>query len=84
MTANELKVFLKEHRVPGKYYKIGGRHNHRICMEKTDSGWEVFFSDNRDKVGLTQYNDEASACKGMKDEIRKLMELVHGMTWAEK
>ena len=83
MTANELKLFLKNHRVPGKYYKIGGRHNHRICLDKTDSGWEVYFRDNKDKIGLTQYNDEASACIGMKKELRKLMELIHGMTWAE-
>ncbi len=83
MTANELKQFLKQHRVPGRYYKIGGRHNHRICMEKTDSGWEVFFSDNRDKVGLSKYLDEASACNGMKHEMKKLMEQMHGMTWTE-
>ena len=83
MTANELKLFLKQHRVPGKYYKIGGHHNHRICMEKTESGWEVFFSENKNKVGLTHYFDEASACAGMKNEMRKLMELLYGMTWAE-
>lgn len=83
MTANELKSFFKQHRVPGRYYKIGGRHNHRICMEKTDNGWEVFFSDNKDKVGLSRYLDEASACTGMKKEMKKLMEQMHGMTWAE-
>ena len=84
MTADELKMFLKQHRVPGKYYKIGGNHNHRICLEKVENGWEVFFSDNRKKVGLTHYIDEASACAGMKREMRKLMELLYGMTWAEQ
>ncbi|MBQ9065748.1 MAG: hypothetical protein IJ123_09915 [Blautia sp.] len=83
MTSEELKMFLKQHRVPGKFYKIGGRHNHRICMEKTDSGWEVFFSDNKEKVGLSRYNDEASACRGMKNEMNKLMKLMYGMTWAD-
>ena len=30
------------------------------------------------------YNDEASACRSMKNEIRKMMEMIYGLTWAEE
>lgn len=53
-------------------------------MEQTENGWDVYFSEKKDKVGLMHYNDEAAACKGMKNEIRKMMELIYGLTWAEE
>ena len=81
MTGKELKAFLKDHLVPEKLYKIGGSHNRRICMMKNKEGWEVFFSDKKQKVGLTRYQDEGSACSAMKEELRKLMELMYGVTW---
>ena len=84
MTGKELKAYFEEHLVPQKLYKIGGRHNNRICMEKTDDGWDVFFSEKKKKVGVLHYKDEASACSGMKNEIRKLMELIYGLTWSPK
>ncbi len=83
MTGEELKVFLKEHLVPSKLYKIGGASNHRICMQKNKDGWDVFFSEKKEKIGLLHYKDEASACRRMKDELRKLMELLYGLTWAQ-
>ena len=81
MTGKELKIFLKEHLVPAKLYKIGGHHNRRICMQKGEDGWEVFFSEKKNKVGLMRFPDEASACLSMKNELRKLMELMYGLTW---
>ena len=83
MTGKELKVFFEEHLVPSKLYKIGGRHNRRICMVHTPKGgWEVFFSEHRQKIGVMHFDDEESACQSMKNEIRKLMELLYGLTWA--
>jgi len=82
MTGKELKTFFEEHMVPSRLYKIGGAHNNRICMEQSGSGWQVFFSEHKQKVGLMSFKDEASACQGMKDEIRKLMEQMYGLTWA--
>ena len=82
MTGKELKKYFEEHLVPSRLYKIGGSHNHRICMEQTKKGWEVFFSEHKQKVGVLRFDDEASACQSMKNEIRKLMELLYGLTWA--
>ena len=81
MTGKELKKFLEDHLVPSKLYKIGGRKEKRICMEKSATGWDVFFSEHKQRIGLTHYRDEASACKGMLNEIRKVMELMYGLTW---
>ncbi len=82
MNAQELKSYLEEHLVPSKLYKIGGSHKNRICLDKTESGWAVWFQDKKEKIGVLNFVDEASACSRMKDEIRKLMEQLYGLTWA--
>ena len=83
MNTKELKQYFEEHLVPSKLYKIGGSHKNRICLDKTEEGWAVFFQDdNKDKVGVLNFVDEASACNRMKDELRKLMEQLYGLTWA--
>lgn len=81
MTGKELKAFFKDHLVPGKLYKIGGEHDKRVCMEKDKDGWSVFFCEKKQKIGLMRYKDESSACRAMKEELRKIMELMYGVTW---
>ena len=81
MTGKELKKYFKEHLVPDGLYKIGGSHNRRICMDQDSEGWNVYFSEHKQKVGLLHFNDEESACAAMKNEIRKLMEVMYGVTW---
>ncbi len=81
MTTKELKAFFQAHLVPSKLYKIGGAHNKRICIEKTGNGWDVYFKDKKQKIGIMHYLDENSACTAMMNEIRKLMELMYGITW---
>ena len=81
MTTNDLKVFFKEHLVPRKFYSLNGNHKNRICIEKTPDGWNVYFSDGKEKVGLLHFANESEACLRMRDEIKKLMEQVYGLTW---
>ena len=81
MTGKELQRFLKEHLVPKKLYKIGGSHKNRICLEQSKEGWDVFFSEKKRKIGLMHFNDESSACSAMKEEIRKLMQVMYDITW---
>ena len=81
MTSKELHTFLKEHLVPSKLYKLNGSHNGRICMDRAGDQWEVYFSDHKQKVGILRFEDEQSACLGMKDELRKLMEQMYGVSW---
>ena len=82
MTTKELKQYFEEHLVPSKLSKIGGHHKNRICLDKTADGWAVFFQDNKDRIGVMNFVDESSACNSMKDELRKLMEQLYGITWA--
>ena len=81
MTTKELKKFFKEHLVPSKLYKIGKKHDGRICMTKEGKTWEVYFMDHKEKVGLMKFSDENSACLRMKDELRKIMESIYEITW---
>ena len=81
MTGKELKQYFEEHLVPRKLYKIGGKHHNRICLEQSGNGWDVYFSEHKEKIGVTHYDDETSACFGMRNEIRKLMEILYGMTF---
>ena len=81
MTTEELKEFFNEHLVPRKFYSLKGNHKNRICIEKASDGWNVYFSDQKEKVGLLHFANESDACQRMKDEIKKLMEQVYGLTW---
>ena len=82
MTVKELKQFFNEHLVPSKLYALrGGHHKNRICLGKTSDGWELYFSDKKQKIGLMHFKTENEACQKMKEEILKIMEQVYGMTW---
>lgn len=81
MNVKELKKFFKEHLVPSKLYTIGKEHNGRVCMTKSGDFWEIFFLDHKEKIGLMRFTDENIACQKMKEELRKLMESIYGITW---
>ena len=76
MTIAELKSFLAEHLVPAKLYQIGGASDGRICLEKQNDLWEVFFCDKANKIGTLFFKDEKSACSRMLQELSKVMNLL--------
>jgi len=76
---NELKEFLKAHLVPSRIYNLKGARNARICMEKAANGFDVFFSDHRQKVGLLHFATESEACRAMIGEIQKVMQVMYGL-----
>ncbi len=82
MNTKELKDFFKTHLVPNKLYKLDGKQNKRICMEKNGNGWDIYFCDGNNKIGLIHVKTEFEACRVMKEEIRKLMVSLYGVTWA--
>ncbi len=82
MTAKELKKFFKEHLVPSSMYNLkGGNHTNRICLAKSKNGWEVYFSEKKNKIGLMQFATESEACLRMKEEVCKVMEQIYGVSW---
>ena len=77
MTVAELKKYLAEHLVPTGLYQIGGESSGRICLEKVNDIWEVFFFEDMKKVGTLIFKDENSACVRMLSEISKVMDLLY-------
>ncbi|MDO4285782.1 MAG: hypothetical protein Q4C60_10680, partial [Eubacteriales bacterium] len=73
MTIKELKRDLKEHFVPKNLYHLNGNHKNRICLEKAKDGYEIYFSDHKQKVGLLHFATENEACQRMKEEVRKML-----------
>lgn len=82
MTTKDLKEFFKEHLVPDKLYDLKGSRNNRLCMEHAKDGWNVYFAERKDKVGLMHFGTEAAACASMKEEMRKVMAGMYGLTWS--
>ncbi len=82
MTTKELSAFFKEHLVPKKLYKLEGKQNKRLCLEKSGNGYDIYFCDNKNKIGLIHVKTEFEACKIMKEEVRKMMVSLYGVTWA--
>ena len=77
MTMAELKSYLADHLIPSKIYQIGGETDGRICLEKANDLWEVFFFEGKKKIGTLFFKDENSACARMLKEISKVMELLY-------
>ena len=82
MTVKELKKFFDDHLVPSRLYNMkGGHHRNRICISNGKQGWEVYFSEGKSKIGLMRFSSENEACQRMKDEVRKVMEQIYGLSW---
>ena len=77
MTIAELKDYLTKHLVPAKLYHISGESNGRICLDKVNDLWEVFFCDEAKRIGTVSFKDENSACARMLSELAKVMDLVY-------
>ena len=84
MTVKELKKFFKDHLVPSRLYNMkGGHHRNRICIANDKNGWQVYFIEGKEKIGLMQFATESEACQRMKDEVCKVMEQIYGLSWKD-
>lgn len=82
MTTRELQSYLQEHLVPSRLYDLKKAHNKRLCMEQVRDGWNVYYADKKDKVGISHYLTESDACLAMRNEINKVMRVMYGVTFA--
>ena len=48
----------------------------KICLEKQNDSWAVFFCEGTKKIGTMLFQDENSACARMLREISKVMDLL--------
>ncbi len=65
MTVQELQTKLFELDIPHYYYNICGTgedDEQRICLINEGGRWLVYYSEDGDRLELSEYDDEGSAC----------------------
>ena len=63
MTKIELEKKLREEGVRVDSYSLnGGLPNEAYCLNRTESGWEVYYSERGNKTGLKVFDNESDAC----------------------
>lgn len=82
MTTRELHQYLKDHLVPNRLYHLKGARNNRICMEQVADGWNIYYAERKDKVGLLHYVTESEACQAMIEQINSVMRALYGVQFA--
>ena len=71
---------LKENNISDRYFCLnGGLPYDKICLEKNEDKWEVYYSEGKAKIGLMQFDNESEACQCMKEEVSTVMELIYGL-----
>jgi len=65
MTVQELQTKLFEMDVPHYYYSICGSsdEDQRICLIQENGRWLVYYSEDGDRLELSDHSDEDSACR---------------------
>lgn len=63
MTKIEIEKKLREEGVRVDSYSLnGGLPNEAYCLNRTESGWEVYYSERGNKTGLKFFDNESDAC----------------------
>ena len=63
MTKQELLEKLIKKNVPKDLYSLdGGLPNEAYCLEKTDDGWQTYYSERGCKTGVKKFSNESDAC----------------------
>lgn len=65
MTVSELKVRLFEEEIPHYYYSVGSDEDQRVCLVESGGKWLVYYSEDGEKLDLTEHGSEEAACEDM-------------------
>lgn len=73
MNINKLGEKLEKLKIPKHWYNIVGygMDEQKICLEKTDKGFEVFYSERGNKFDYLLFDNESDACKDVLKRIKK-------------
>lgn len=73
MTVNELEKILIQNDVPQNMYSllVGGFPNEAFCLIKSDSAWEVYYSERGQKRDVKKFSSESEACEYMNKKLDK-------------
>jgi hypothetical protein len=70
MTKTELQSLLIKEDVPENYYSLeGGMPDEKLCLERTPSGWAVYYSERGLRTSLKYFTSEDQACRYFYTEI---------------
>lgn len=70
MKINELRLKLEKLGVPRRVYSLSGWSDERLCLEKRDEVWDVFFVERGQKRAARTFETEDQACEYMLDELK--------------
>lgn len=75
MTVNELEKILIQKDVPQNMYSllVGGFPNETFCLVKSNSEWEVYYSERGQKRGAKKFSSESEACEYMNKKLDKFI-----------
>lgn len=77
MTLKELIERLDKEKIPKNSYSLeGGLPNDRICLAKTPTGWEVYYSEMGQKYEVKTYKLEEEACDDLYNRLKRMMRLM--------
>ena len=65
----KLKEALKD--IPSHHYSLEGYSENAVCLEKTDSSFEVYFAEKNQKWDIKEFDSEKDACTDMYSRLAK-------------
>ncbi len=76
MTLGEMASRFRRAKVPDHFYVLDGGLGGGECVgiERSGSGWSVYYSERGRKSPLATAADEDAACRAMIDAIRRMMQ----------
>lgn len=74
MTKRELLQRLKNDNIPEYYYSLeGGLPNDKLCLDKTRTGWVVYYSEMGEKHQEVGFASEEDACEYFYKRIKEMI-----------
>ncbi len=74
MTREELRLRLKEERVPEDSYSLGGGlYNERLCLERKNNRWFVYYSEKGIRTNEKDFLMEEVACQYFYEELERMV-----------
>lgn len=72
MNREELKKVFEKSSIPNSYYSLnGGLPSEAYCINQSDKGWEVYYSERGMKSCLKIFDTEEDACLYLKSQVEK-------------
>ena len=73
MNIKQLETELKKNHIPDWYYNLSdtGRNDERLCIEKSDKGWIVYYLERGERTTDLMFDTEDEACNYILNHLVK-------------